>query len=29
MKAWWNGLSLREQRLVLGGGIALFIAILY
>ena len=29
MNAWWKGLSQREQRLVLGGSIALFIAVLY
>ncbi|WP_064601578.1 type II secretion system protein M [Photobacterium sp. J15] len=29
MKAWWKALSAREQRLVLGGGIALLVAVLY
>ncbi|UXI01177.1 type II secretion system protein M [Photobacterium sp. TY1-4] len=29
MNAWWKSLSGREQRLVLGGGIALVIAVLY
>ncbi|MGF1682995.1 type II secretion system protein M [Photobacterium makurazakiensis] len=29
MKAWWKGLSQREQRLVLGGGIAMLMAVLY
>ena len=29
MNAWWKGLSQREQRLVLGGGIAMFVAVLY
>ncbi|WP_036824414.1 type II secretion system protein M, partial [Photobacterium sanctipauli] len=29
MKAWWTGLSPREQRLVLGGGIAMLVAVLY
>ena len=29
MNAWWKGLSAREQRLVLGGGSALLLAILY
>lgn len=29
MKAWWKSLSAREQRLVLGGGGALIIAVLY
>ncbi|KLV07771.1 general secretion pathway protein GspM [Photobacterium aquae] len=29
MKSWWLKLSSREQRLVLGGGTALLIAVLY
>ena len=29
MISWWNGLTGREQRLVLGGGISLLIAVLY
>ncbi|WP_299019977.1 type II secretion system protein M [uncultured Photobacterium sp.] len=29
MNAWWKALSAREQRLVLGGGIALLVAVLY
>ncbi len=29
MNAWWKALSAREQRLVLGGGGALIIAVLY
>ena len=29
MNAWWKGLSAREQRLVLGGGGALVLAVLY
>lgn len=29
MISWWNGLTGREQRLVLGGGISLLIAVLF